>query len=395
MLHFQGRHRVKSLGLTRLTSICRALLLSTISLLFSGAVLADPWVHSNRHFNRHLYFATGLGVSHLNPDTSEVPESVNDRVHSAAQVTLGFDVTRTYSLEIHAADLGSAGLYPSGRIGYQTAGVSALAYMGRSRRNHARKGTTAYARVGFGVLNNRPLGDVRYLQENSHHLLFGAGLEYTTRRGIGVRAELFSFDDDVFYSQLALVFRFGKRATPWIAVKDVTPWVAIDASTSTTSKPIANTSASPDIDNDGVPNEVDACPETSDYISVDQQGCAIFAGVAEGVNFQTNSSILLPSAKATLDDVANTLKRHPTVNARISAHTDDWGDYDYNISLSEKRARSVVRYLVATGIAADRLQSRAYGESQPIANNRTAAGREQNRRVEIESVKGDTGALLP
>jgi outer membrane protein OmpA-like peptidoglycan-associated protein len=71
----------------------------------------------------------------------------------------------------------------------------------------------------------------------------------------------------------------------------------------------------------------------------------------------------------------------------IAGHTDSQGATSYNQKLSEQRAAAVVTYLVGKGIAADRLSSVGFGEDQPIATNKTRAGRAQNRRVEINLKK--------
>jgi len=82
--------------------------------------------------------------------------------------------------------------------------------------------------------------------------------------------------------------------------------------------------------------------------------------------------------------VVDKLKAYPTAKIMLSAHTDSQGDADANKQLSAQRARSVAVYLVKSGISAKRLTARAFGETQPIDNNDTAAGRLNNRRVELQ-----------
>ncbi|MFT4627435.1 MAG: OOP family OmpA-OmpF porin, partial [Myxococcota bacterium] len=76
----------------------------------------------------------------------------------------------------------------------------------------------------------------------------------------------------------------------------------------------------------------------------------------------------------------------------VAGHTDSQGSDSYNQGLSQDRAASVRRYLMDKSVSADRLLSRGYGETQPIATNKTAAGREQNRRVEFNLIDNDGGA---
>ena len=99
------------------------------------------------------------------------------------------------------------------------------------------------------------------------------------------------------------------------------------------------------------------------------------------MNFESNSDRLLPSASSVLNDAAATLKKNPTIKVEVAGHTDSDGAADYNESLSARRATTVRDYLAANGVAIDRMTTRGYGESQPVADNGTRAGKAQNRRV--------------
>ncbi len=105
---------------------------------------------------------------------------------------------------------------------------------------------------------------------------------------------------------------------------------------------------------------------------------------AVGVNFEFNQSTLLPEAEATLDVVGETMQKYPDLRFRIDGHTDAVGSEAYNQELSARRATAVRDYLVGSfGIDAGRLDTRGFGESEPIATNATATGRTLNRRVEF------------
>jgi len=137
-----------------------------------------------------------------------------------------------------------------------------------------------------------------------------------------------------------------------------------------------------DSDNDGVPDYKDECPDTAAGVQVDIKGCEIKAEITlRGVNFETNSDRLLPGATRVLDDAAATLKKNPTIKVEVAGHTDSDGAAAYNEGLSSRRAQTVRDYLANSGVAADRMTVRGYGESQPIADNSTAAGKAENRRV--------------
>jgi len=81
--------------------------------------------------------------------------------------------------------------------------------------------------------------------------------------------------------------------------------------------------------------------------------------------------------------VAKALGDHPKITVRIEGHTDSRGSRRYNLRLSQHRDSSVRRYLIRRGVAASRMVAKGYGEEVPIADNRTKAGRAQNRRVEF------------
>ncbi|MCX6840707.1 MAG: OmpA family protein [candidate division WOR-3 bacterium] len=103
-----------------------------------------------------------------------------------------------------------------------------------------------------------------------------------------------------------------------------------------------------------------------------------------GIYFDFDKSTIKPESRPALEDAAKMLNENPTINVEIQGHTDSKGSDSYNLSLSDRRAASVVAYLTQNlGIDRSRLTSRGYGESQPIATNDTDAGRALNRRVEF------------
>jgi len=137
-----------------------------------------------------------------------------------------------------------------------------------------------------------------------------------------------------------------------------------------------------DDDGDGVINRLDECPGTPAGAQVDIKGCEIKEEITlEGVNFQSNSDVLLPGAESILSDAAATLRKNPSINVEVAGHTDSDGAADYNEGLSARRATTVHDYLASNGVSVDRMTIRGYGESQPIADNSSSAGKAQNRRV--------------
>ncbi len=139
-----------------------------------------------------------------------------------------------------------------------------------------------------------------------------------------------------------------------------------------------------DSDGDGVVDSKDDCPNTPAGATVNAKGCALGI-VLHDVQFKLNSGELTADSQATLDKVAASLKaRSDITSVSVIGHTDSSGAAAYNQSLSEKRAKSVMDYLVSQGVDAGVLSSKGMGESSPIADNGTAEGRAQNRRVELK-----------
>lgn len=143
-----------------------------------------------------------------------------------------------------------------------------------------------------------------------------------------------------------------------------------------------------DDDNDGVLNSKDECPNTWPDTAVDEWGCA-FQNVIKlpEVNFRTDSAELLDGADAELAAAAATLIQNPNIYVEVAGHTDSQGDPDYNIGLSQRRAETVRSYLVNAGVDENRVTARGYGETEPVADNGTAEGRAENRRVELRVIR--------
>lgn len=105
--------------------------------------------------------------------------------------------------------------------------------------------------------------------------------------------------------------------------------------------------------------------------------------VLRGVNFDFDQAKLRADAKPILDEAIATLQQTPEVNVEVEGHTDDVGSEAYNKALSERRARAVADYLTAGGVSRARLNTVGFGENRPLTSNDTAAGRGENRRVEL------------
>ena len=150
----------------------------------------------------------------------------------------------------------------------------------------------------------------------------------------------------------------------------------------------------PDPDGDGIQGAADTCPkepETKNGFQ-DTDGCpdelpaavAKFNGKLEGVKFATASSRLTKDSYATLDNIAKTLVEYPELKLEISGHTDNVGNAEKNLVLSQGRADSVKKYLAGKGVAAERLTAIGYGSDKPVADNATKEGQAANRRIEFK-----------
>ena len=146
----------------------------------------------------------------------------------------------------------------------------------------------------------------------------------------------------------------------------------------------------PDKDKDGIPDAQDKCPNEP---GPPPDGCPKKYNLVvvtetkielkQTVFFETNRAVIRRISHALLDEVAQALKDNPTIKVEIQGHTDSQGSDRSNLKLSQRRADSVRRYLIKKDVTSDRMVAKGYGESVPIADNRTSEGRAQNRRVEF------------
>ncbi len=108
----------------------------------------------------------------------------------------------------------------------------------------------------------------------------------------------------------------------------------------------------------------------------------------KNIEFETGRAVITPVGIATLEEILPALRASADTKFEIAGHTDNRGNAAMNQALSEARARAVLEYLVGKGLSAARFTSRGYGSDRPIADNNTAAGRQQNRRIEFVQVGG-------
>ena len=153
---------------------------------------------------------------------------------------------------------------------------------------------------------------------------------------------------------------------------------------------VKNVAVCADRDTDGVPDSVDRCPDVAG--TLENYGCRNYEKIVvkpdklelkEKLYFAWDQATIEAASYPVLDEVAQALKDNRAFRVQVEGHTDSTGGDDHNQTLSEKRADAVVDYLVAHGVAKDRLVSKGFSSSVPVDTNATAAGRENNRRVEF------------
>lgn len=145
----------------------------------------------------------------------------------------------------------------------------------------------------------------------------------------------------------------------------------------------------PDKDKDGVEDALDLCPGTPG--AKENKGCPEIAQkdveklklAVKAVKFETGKAILKPESNKILSEIALILAKYPDYMLKIEGHTDNVGKTDKNQLLSEQRAKVCADFMIGKGIAASRIQSKGYGSNKPISDNKTAAGKSANRRVEF------------
>lgn len=301
-----------------------------------------------------------------------------------------------------------------------------------------------YVSAGGGVIGFKPAvstgtgaeTDVRNTDGSTTHREFyipvGVGAKFNVARGVNidlgynvnfVNSKVFdgvnSGSKDKFSTaRLGVEFALGSKKKPQLAVVNPAAQLALDLydknaalnnavaeSDARNQAAIAKlqdeiTGMKQDSDGDGVPDFLDKCPNTPAGTKVDGAGCPLPAPVVkekiiiteadkkvvkdaiDNLEFDLGKATIRPNSFASLDKVADLLVEK-NFSLKLAGHTDNTGSAATNMRLSKERAEAIRSYLVSKGANASRIEAVGYGSSQPIATNKTAAGRQQNRRVEF------------
>lgn len=165
----------------------------------------------------------------------------------------------------------------------------------------------------------------------------------------------------------------------------------LDKCPNTTANAKVDADGCPDRDGDGIPDNSDKCPDVFGIIA--NKGCPEMTQVekeqvvkiGKAIYFATGKDIIKKESETTLDELVVILKKYPKMQMNIEGNTDNVGAGDKNLKLSQDRAAAVKKYLVSKGIEGDRLKAVGFGETKPIADNKTLKGRVENRRVDLRA----------
>ncbi len=249
----------------------------------------------------------------------------------------------------------------------------------------ARPGVQPYLALGINEIEYAATGSPAL---NETGVMLGLGIKtYFTER-FSLRAEINStryeetkkHDNQLF---IGFSYLFGGESHAEVEADEPVEAAPVVAAAAVVA------AAPTDSDGDGVYDDVDQCPTTPAGRTVDATGCEKVLketiNVRLNVLFDTNKATLKPESFVDIERLAKAMKEYATTKVVIEGHTDSSGDNALNKSLSEARAKAVADALVSQyGIDASRVSSVGYGEDKPIADNSTAEGRSQNRRVQAE-----------
>ncbi|MBT8088468.1 MAG: OmpA family protein, partial [Gammaproteobacteria bacterium] len=334
------------------------------------------------------YGGLGIGFSYVAPEKIAqgfLLDKSEDN-DSGPHFYVGKQLTPHWFAEFKYADLGEAGItnlnpaiaaaFPDAAITYKVPSLMA-GYQWRVREN-----LKPFAKIGLSAISNSAKGGpVPFDKQTSVQLAFGLGLRYDFGRDPWfVRSDIDFYDRDAWYAGVSVGMLFGPKAeTRAVAAAPAKPRPIHLPEPEPIPEPL------PDPDGDDVLNAADECPDSKAGATVDKRGCAMPAEIElPDVRFESNSDRLRPGAEASLNEAAATLKDNPGLRAEVAGYTDNRGDAEYNRGLSDRRAKTVRDYLIERGVDETQLTWRGHGESDPNADNATAAGRERNRRVVLK-----------
>jgi outer membrane protein OmpA-like peptidoglycan-associated protein len=334
-------------------------------------------ITSLTHADTGYYIGADLGASYLKPDVSNTGYSNEKNTALGYGVLGGFNWSPRSRIEAQYHKLGTAEVALNRVINEADYDVYNFDVQYDLWQNQT---SQFFGSIGLTALD--ATSDAPIEKENSTNIKLGAGYEYFINDNWSTRVAYSQLSGDASYLSVGLNRHFGRN----IQKTEPVPVVEVMPEPELITEAIVKTPQ--DQDQDGVMDDQDACPNTVPTLKVDQQGCSIvFDYSFPDINFEFNSAKLTQSAQRKLDEIAYEFKKIADLKVEVQAHTDSIGSNAYNIELSNKRAVSIVNYLVLHGIFETQLIPKGYGETKPIADNKTDRGRALNRRAEFKLIR--------
>ncbi len=317
------------------------------------------------------YVGGGIGVSQLDPEGSSNGWATDDDQDAGFELHIGQHFRPHWFWELSYAVPGEASLKhpdaaimaaaPNAAIEYKIPSLTVGYYLWENSH-----GWNLYGKAGVSAIDTKSnFGGVEVDEESSAQLVLGAGVQYHFNNTPWfARLEFNHFDRDARFVALKLSRAFGyKPAARTAKADDIAVIPADNAST--------------------LREAAGACPDTPPTLVVSEKECAVLNDVIHGVHFATDSIELSLDAANHLLDAAALLKANSDRRVEVQAHTDDMGEDEYNLWLSEQRAEAVKDFLIEQGVNEEQIEAKGYGEADPVAPNDNAKGRARNRRVEF------------
>ncbi len=369
------------LGLARRKRLFAMLMASPFFMLSTNAS-GDDCVENNGfnadQFKACFYVGAGYGVSHVDPEQESNGWSTDDDISDGWTAYLGMHFSEHWFAELAYSDIGEAGLgnaVPAidrnldAGISYKIPSLMAGYYLFDADGNW-----NIYGKMGVGAIINNAENDAGTVNfEEVTSVQFAVALGAELKFGSSpwkARAEVASYDRDAWYASLSVARYFDN--------------------------PLAGRFSSDDEEfyESSAPVELKDDPQQAAVISTPEPvvapaatlACASINDRVQDLEFRTGSAELTARAEDILRQLAYELSQVPEAQTEILAHTDALGSLYDNQILSERRATTVMHYLLQNGVQSSQLSAIGYGENHPIADNRTEAGRARNRRVEFRVV---------
>ena len=333
------------------------------------------------------YAGVSGGVSSLRPETQNSPFTIDSSVSAGGGAFIGYDFSKRISFELAYNYLGNATLSgANGKtdIGYTALSGGALMYVyGDAEDIAERNGFSGFLRLGMSTIDNT--ASIPLEREDNVAIWAGVGVEWPLSYQLSLRGELTSFDGDAQAGRVSVLYRPRTNMNRAPVARPQTPAVSAPPALPETApqprveKPVLQTPTIEPV----TPTPRSDCSQPGANEPTDAQGCALFSGRLRGVDFASGTASLTQIGGQLLDRLGDNLLRYPSLVVEIQAHTESFGNVARAKDISRQRSIAVARHLAGRGVPVKQLRARAYGNSVPVADDSTVAGRRQNNRIEL------------